>query len=290
MTFQRRTSFFSHISNSCKRLLQSFSFWTYPDIDPVALRLGPFQVRWYGLAYLAGIVLGFTLLRKEFKHRLAFHSDDFLNAMLYVMAGILIGGRLGYVLFYDLPYYLTRPGNILALWQGGMSYHGGAIGALIAFWLFSKVYKKDFWTAFDLLSVGSTIGIFFGRIANFINGELYGRPTSLPWGMVFPHAGPEPRHPSQLYEAFFEGIVLFIILWILLKKANLKPGQLAGVYLAGYGLIRFLLEFVRQPDAQLGFVIGSLTMGQLLSALMILIGITLIIIRGKSQSFKTRQL
>ena len=239
------------------------------------MEIGPLQLRWYGLAYVLGVVLGVTVLRKEFKSRLQFNSDQLLGFMTYVMVGILLGGRLGYVLFYDLVYYMQFPARVLALWQGGMSFHGGAIGAAIAVGLFAKFQKKPIWPLLDLLSVGATIGLGLGRLANFINGELFGRVSDAPWAMVFPGGGPLPRHPSQLYEAFFEGLILFLVLFLLMKKAKLKDGQLFAAFLFFYGIIRFSLEFFREPDTQLGFFFSWLTMGQLLSGVMGVAGIVL---------------
>lgn len=236
-------------------------------INPIFLQIGPLQLRWYGLAYILGLALGLLTIKKTLQH-LQFSRNDQWDLMTYAMIGILLGGRLGYILFYDLSFYLQNPGEIVALWHGGMAYHGGALGCLLAVILFCKHKQKPLLNVLDALGLASTLGIFMGRIANFINGELYGRITTLPWGMVFPTGGPFPRHPSQLYEAFFEGLVLFFLLKWASKKA-LKPGQLFGLYLSFYGIFRFYLEFFREPDAQLGFIVGSLTMGQLLCLLMI---------------------
>ena len=258
----------------------------FPAINPVAISLGPVQIRWYALAYVIGLILAVEyakwLLRRE-----AFWTpgkpfmtprrmDDF---MLWAMAGVVLGGRAGYVLFYDLPRYLAHPAEILAVWHGGMSFHGGFLGVITASFLFCRKHGLRLDRLLDLAAASVPIALFLGRIANFINGELWGRATTLPWGVVFPHAGPEPRHPSQLYEAALEGLVLFIILHVLIRRGALaRPGLTAGVFTLGYGLSRFLVEFVRQPDAQLGYLAGGwLTMGMVLSMPLMAIGGWLII-------------
>ncbi len=253
----------------------------YPKINPVFLAMGPIELRWYGLAYVVGIVGAAFLLRKEFKNRLDLTTDDLLNVITYLILGILIGGRLGYILFYDPIYYMTHWVKCLAIWEGGMSYHGGALGAMTAVLMFAKHFRKNAWILLDLLGVGSTIGIALGRLSNFINGELYGRVSSVPWAMVFPNGGPLPRHPSQLYEAGLEGVLLFAILYTLLKRAQLKSGVLFGLYVVGYGTIRFGLEFLREPDAQIGLVWGLVSIGQMLSLCMIVAGAGLIIKRAR---------
>jgi phosphatidylglycerol:prolipoprotein diacylglycerol transferase len=201
------------------------------------------------------------------------------DLILYGVLGILLGGRLGYVLFYNAAYYLDHPSDILALWHGGMSFHGGLLGVIAAFTLFARRYQIPWLRLMDLLAVPAPIGLFFGRLANFVNGELYGRVTDSPLGMVFPRGGDLPRHPSQLYEATFEGLVLFVLLWLLATRTHaLKhPGRLAGLFAAGYGIARFGIEFFREPDVQLGYLVGGLSMGQLLCMPMILIGGWLIV-------------
>ena len=189
----------------------------FPNIDPILFKLGPLQIRWYGLAYIVGILGGFKFFKTMFLKKAMLDNDQFLNCISYIVIGIILGGRIGYVLIYDLTYFLQSPLSIFMVWNGGMSFHGGALGSLIAIYIFSRYYKKNFFILMDIIATGSTIGIFFGRIANFINGELYGRVTSVPWGMVFPNGGLLARHPSQLYEAFFEGILLFVILYIFLE-------------------------------------------------------------------------
>jgi phosphatidylglycerol:prolipoprotein diacylglycerol transferase len=252
----------------------------YPNIDPIALQLGPLAIRWYSLAYLAGILLGWWYLKKEHARRpIANLSQKAIDDMvIWAVIGIVIGGRIGYVLFYNAPYYLEHPAQAFHIWEGGMSFHGGMLGTILAFYLFSRKYKVRFLELMDVIAPAATIGLFFGRVANFINGELFGRVTTAPIGMVFPHGGELPRHPSQLYEATLEGLVLFTVLSLLLKytDARGKPGLISGVFLLGYAIARMIVENFREPDAQLGFLFGSLTMGQLLSAPMLVLGLYLI--------------
>lgn len=251
----------------------------FPTIDPVLIELGPFALRWYALAYIAGLLLGWRYLRVLVRRpgwaASAEIVDDFL---FYATLGVVIGGRLGYVVFYNPSYFLTHPLEIVAVWQGGMAFHGGLIGVAVGAWYTARQHGLAPLELGDAAAVAAPIGLFFGRIANFINGELYGRPSELPWAMVFPAGGPLPRHPSQLYEAALEGLVLFAVMaW--LARGGYEPsrrGRLAGVFLVGYGLARFAVEFVRQPDPQLGLVLGVVTMGQLLSLPMIALGAGLI--------------
>jgi phosphatidylglycerol:prolipoprotein diacylglycerol transferase len=252
----------------------------FPVIDPVLVEIGPFAIRWYALAYIAGIVIGWRLARRlvQWAPKVATpeQMDDYVT---WVTLGIIAGGRLGYVLFYRPGYYVTAPWEALYLWHGGMSFHGGALGVIIATWLFGRRNRLD-WVAFaDRVVCVVPIGLFFGRIANFINGELWGRVTDVPWAMVFPTGGPEPRHPSQLYQAFFEGLCLFALLMWLARseRVRARPGVLSGSFLAGYGVARSIGEFFRQPDAHLGFLVAGATMGQLLSVPMILAGAWLIL-------------
>jgi phosphatidylglycerol:prolipoprotein diacylglycerol transferase len=245
------------------------------QINPVLIKLGPFQVGWYGLMYVFGFVASYLLVRYQLKKKpWGIAKEEVDNLYLYLMLGLIIGGRLGYVLFYDLPLYLGDPLEIFAIWHGGMSFHGGLLGVIIIAVVFCWRHKKSFWRIADLLIVTAPIGLGLGRIGNFINGELYGRVTSVPWGMIFPHGGPLPRHPSQLYESALEGGCLFVILW-LLKDRKLPHGTLLAVFLFAYGIFRFFVEFFREPDQQLGFILGPLTMGQLLSSLMIIAGVAL---------------
>ena len=257
----------------------------FPDIDPVALRLGPVVIRWYALAYIAGLTGGWRYLRwlaaKSHARITALQIDDFL---VWATLGTVLGGRLGYVLFYKPSFYFADPIHILYLWQGGMSFHGGALGVITALILYCRRYKIDLLEFGDLLCCVVPLGLFFGRVANFINGELWGRVTDagVPWAMVFPNAGPEPRHPSQLYEAGLEGLALLVILHVLWRNEGirLRRGTLSGVLLLGYGVARAFVEFFRQPDDFLGFLWGGATMGQLLSVPLMVVGL-LMIVRAK---------
>ena len=253
--------------------------FTFPAIDPVALELGPIVIRWYALAYIVGLIGGWRyallLARREpvrFEPRLL---DDFV---VWATLGVVIGGRLGYVLFYRPDYYLADPLQILMVWRGGMAFHGGMLGVVVATILFARRNQVPLLSLADVICAASPIGLFFGRIANFINGELYGRVTDAALGMVFPHGGPLPRHPSQLYQAGLEGLALFALLAVLVLGFNAKnrPGLLAGAFFAGYGVARCIGEFFREPDAFLGFLWFGATMGQLLSLPMILLGLYLV--------------
>lgn len=252
----------------------------FPMIDPVLVQIGPFAIRWYALAYIAGIVLGWRLARRLVvlspKAGTPEQVDDFVT---WVTLGIILGGRFGYVIFYRPDILLTAPWEIAYLWQGGMSFHGGALGVIIALFLFARRYGLD-WVAFsDRIVCVVPIGLFLGRLANFINGELWGRVSDVPWAMVFPGAGPDPRHPSQLYQAGLEGLCLFAVLMILVARPSIRAraGVLSGVFLAGYGVARFIGEFFRQPDAHLGFLFAGATMGQLLSLPMMAVGAWLVV-------------
>lgn len=249
---------------------------TFPQIDPVLIEIGPLAIRWYSLAYVAGIMLGWWLLAHEHKKRsiTGLNKKALDDLILWAVIGIIAGGRLGYVLFYQPAYFLNHPLQILYIWQGGMSFHGGLLGVIAAFWLFCKKHGVRFLALMDVVACAAPIGLFFGRIANFINGELWGRVTDSPFGMVFPNGGPEPRHPSQLYEAATEGLLLFMVLFIALKytTARNNEGLLAGLFLVGYALARSSMEQFREPDAMIGFI----TIGQLLSLPMAVLGLYLI--------------
>lgn len=255
----------------------------FPAIDPIALQFGPLAVRWYALAYIAGILIGWWYLRRlvdtprlwgALDRPTPAEIDDFV---LWATLGIVLGGRIGYVLFYNFSHYLEHPGEIPMLWRGGMAFHGGLLGSVVAMVLFSRGRGFSFLSLFDLFAAAAPIGLFFGRIANFVNGELWGRTSDVAWAMVFPGAGAEPRHPSQLYEAGLEGVVLFLVVAHLVHRTRIlkSPGALAGVFAAGYGLARFVVEFFREPDVQVGYLAGGFTMGQLLSLPMILFGLAL---------------
>lgn len=247
----------------------------FPAFDPVAIQLGPFAIRWYALAYITGILLGWWMVRRlvQLAPQAATREqvDDFVT---WATLGIVLGGRIGYVLFYRPVHYIEHPLEALYLWQGGMSFHGGAAGVILALYFFTRSQRLDFLGFSDRVTSVVPVGLFFGRIANFINGELWGRVTDVPWGMIFPTGGPEPRHPSQLYQASMEGVILFILLQILVHRPALRArsGFVSGAFLAGYGVARIVGELFRQPDAQLGFLFAGITMGQLLSLPMVLIG------------------
>ncbi len=243
---------------------------TYPIINPVALSIGPVKIYWYGLAYLFGIAIGIELA-KNISKQIKFETNisDFAYS---IIIGIILGGRLAYTIFYDPVYYLNHPFDIIAIWKGGMSFHGGAFGAFLGAWIYCKKNNLSIKKGLDILALCATPGLFFGRIANFINGELYGRPTEFFLGMVFPNGGSLMRHPSQLYEAFFEGMCLFIILLYLLKRLY-QPGRVFSVFIFGYAIIRFFIEFTREPDTQIGYLLLNLSMGQYLSCLMIIFGL-----------------
>ena len=243
---------------------------TYPAFDPVALRLGPLAIRWYGLMYLFGFTTAYFIVQRRLaKTAPAYDAERVQAVMFWAMAGLLVGARLGEIVFYqwtDWPRYLRDPIEIIAIWHGGMSFHGGLIGAVTATLIYLRRQTLPFLPVADAVTLAAPWALMFGRIGNFINGELFGRVTDLPWAMVFPHGGPLPRHPSQLYEACGEGPLLFAILWLL--RDRLPTGGVTAVFLLGYSLVRFLVEFVREPDAWLGFLALGLTTGQWLSLAM----------------------
>ena len=250
----------------------------FPAIDPVAIALGPFVVRWYALAYIAGLLIGwrYCLILADRPPRLVERRDidDFL---VWATLGVVLGGRIGYVLFYQPGYYLQHPVEALYLWHGGMSFHGGALGVTLAILLFTRARGLAVLAFSDIIAEAIPIGLFCGRIANFINGELFGRETDVPWAMVFPNGGPMPRHPSQLYEAVCEGLLLFLLLLFAEHRgARRRPGIVTGLFLSGYAVARMSGELFRQPDAQLGFLVFGTTMGQLLSIPVLIAGLFLI--------------
>ncbi len=255
----------------------------YPKIDPVALPLGPFSIKWYGLAYIAGLLLGWLYIKRLLgqnslwpQAKPPFAQRDTDDLLIYVAAGVLLGGRLGHVLFYDPLHYLSHPLDIPAVWRGGMSFHGGLIGSILGIVLFARRVGANPWSVLDSCAAAVPIGLFFGRLANFINGELWGRPATVPWAMVFPskEAGGIERHPSQLYEAFFEGLVLFALLWWLTHRmgALRRPGVVGGTFLIGYGVARSFCEFFREPDLGHILTLGPLTAGIFYSLPMIVAG------------------
>lgn len=250
---------------------------TFPSIDPILIEIGPFAIRWYALAYIAGLFGGTWYMRRLVVKSPALmtpeNADDFL---IWALIGIILGGRLGYVLFYKPVYYLSHPNEILMTWAGGMSFHGGLIGVTLAIILFARKLNIDKWYVADNVSCAVPIGLLLGRIANFINGELYGRTApDVSWAMVFPGGGLLPRHPSQLYEAFLEGLVLFVILHILWRQDSIRarPGIITGCFCSGYAVARIIVEFFREPDRHLGLLIFGLTMGQILSGALLLFGL-----------------
>jgi phosphatidylglycerol:prolipoprotein diacylglycerol transferase len=245
----------------------------YPDIDPVIFRIGPLALRWYGLAYAAGFAAAYLLAVRRIKRLLPdWTEQDVSRLVLHLVVGVIVGARLGYAVFYDPAWFASHPWAVFAVWKGGMSFHGGLIGVILGMLVFSRRAGKSLLRTTDLVAPLAPVGLFFGRMANFVNAELWGRPTDLPWGMAFPGAGPVPRHPSQLYEALLEGAVLFAVLWIYSSRLR-APGKVSGLFLVLYAVFRFAVEFTRQPDPQLGFIaFGWLTMGQLLCAPMVLLG------------------
>lgn len=272
----------------------------FPEVDPVLVKIGPLAVRWYGLMYVFGFTASYLLTIYQIKkrwgkgplessvktgqHAGAKQKQDLTQAPVivsraqvddlyfYLILGLIVGARLGYVLFYNLGSYLDNPLEIFVLWHGGMSFHGGLIGAFIAGYIVIKKKHMPFLATADLIIPTCPVGIGFGRLGNFINGELFGKPTDVPWAMIFPQGGGIARHPSQLYEAFFEGLVLFVVLW-LYKDRKKREGDVFGLFLILYGFFRFLCEFFREPDVQIGYIFGFITMGQILSGLMVIIGI-----------------
>jgi phosphatidylglycerol:prolipoprotein diacylglycerol transferase len=255
----------------------------FPTFDPVLISIGPFAIRWYALAYILGILLGWLYARAIIASKALwggpapFNVADFDDFIVWVTIGIILGGRIGYVLFYNLPHFIAHPLEIVQLWKGGMSFHGGFAGCVVAVIAFALKRRLSFLSLGDVTCAVAPIGLFLGRIANFINGELWGRPTDVPWAMVFPSGGPLPRHPSQLYEAAVEGLLLFIVLALLLRAGALRrPGLITGAFALGYGFARIFCELFREPDAQLGFLWGGLTMGMLLCLPLMLAGIALI--------------
>jgi phosphatidylglycerol:prolipoprotein diacylglycerol transferase len=284
-------------------MIPMMTIWAipFPDMDPVAVQIGPIAIKWYGLAYLAGLLLGWLYIRRLLSQTKLWADDrpPFLpqkvdDLLIYMVAGVLIGGRLGFVLFYEPSYYLENPLDIFAVWKGGMAFHGGLFGSGVAIWIFSRRNGINPWSTSDLCTATVPIGIFFGRIANFINGELFGRPTDAPWGMVFPEARlhypnvePTARHPSQLYEAMLEGLLLFIVLRILTHYygALKRPGLVSGTFLVGYALARSTAELFREPHFAHSLNIEPLTVGIAYSIPMLLLGL-FVIYFARTQSLK----
>ena len=255
----------------------------FPAINPVLFSIGPLAVRWYALAYIVGIIAGWFYARAIIASERYWGGAapltviDFDDFVIWITLGIILGGRIGYVLFYNLPHFAEHPLQIFELWNGGMSFHGGVLGCFVAIYAFARRRRIPLLSLGDVTTAVAPIGLFLGRLANFINGELWGRPTEVPWAMIFPNGGPLPRHPSQLYEATLEGIVLFIVLALMVRAGALKrPGLVSGSFLLGYGIARVICEQFREPDVQLGFLWGGLTMGMILCFPLMLAGIGLL--------------
>jgi phosphatidylglycerol:prolipoprotein diacylglycerol transferase len=265
----------------------------FPAFDPVLVQIGPLAIRWYALAYIVGILGGWLYARALIRAEQLWNGKppltvvDFDDFILWVTLGIILGGRLGYVLFYNPAYFAANPSEILQLWKGGMSFHGGFLGCVFAVIAFARYRGIAILPLGDIVCAVAPIGLFLGRLANFINAELWGRTTDVPWAFVFPGAGPIPRHPSQLYEAALEGIVLFIVLAVMMRAGALKrPGTILGAFCLGYGLARTFCEFFREPDQQLGFLWGGLTMGMLLSLPLMIAGILLIVAARRTKALQ----
>jgi|TARA_B100000945_G_C20369114_1_gene591129 phosphatidylglycerol:prolipoprotein diacylglycerol transferase len=253
------------------------------NFDPVAFQIFSFEIRWYSLAYIIGILLGWVLSKKIFIKNLEINKkfDDYIS---YLIIGIIVGGRLGYIVFYNFNYYLNNILDIFKIWEGGMSFHGGLIGVICASIVFAKKNKQDYFLYTDVVALAAPIGIFFGRLANFVNSELYGSPTEVPWAVTFVQVDNLSRHPSQLYEAVLEGIILFLILIYFRKKNYLeKPGLISALFLILYSIFRFIVEFFRVPDEQLGYLILSLSMGQIISLIFIIFGIILFYVKNENK-------
>lgn len=262
-------------------MLESPAMIPFPPIDPVALQFGPVAIRWYGLAYLAGIATGWMLLNRRARAKPAqgWDEESVGDLVFYAAIGAVLGGRLGYALFYDFKTYLEHPAEVFAVWRGGMSFHGGVLGMVTALWWFGRRSGRGFFNCTDFVVPVVPIGLGLGRVANFINQELWGAPTTLPWGVLFtaPGAGGLARHPSQLYEALLEGVVLFVVL-AFVRQRSIRPGVVSATFLIGYAICRMTVELVREPDVQLGYLWGGwLTMGQVLCVPMVLAGVCILI-------------
>ncbi|MBA4418475.1 MAG: prolipoprotein diacylglyceryl transferase [Syntrophus sp. (in: bacteria)] len=260
----------------------------FPNIDPVIVKIGPLSLRWYGLMYVIGFVSAYLLVIYQLKKKkMKVDRTQIDDLFFYTILGLIVGARLGYVLFYNLAFYLENPLEAMVLWHGGMSFHGGLIGAVIAGYIVIKKKNMDFMATADLFIPTCPVGLGFGRLGNFINGELFGNPSDVPWAMIFPHGGNIARHPSQLYEAFFEGLVLFSILWIYKDKKK-REGDVLALFLVLYGCFRIFCELFREPDQQVGYIFGLLSMGQILSIIMIAIGLFLkfVYLPGKVENSK----
>ena len=253
------------------------------NFDPVAIQIMSLEIRWYSLAYITGIIIGWLLCKKIFIKNSNINKkfDDYIT---YLIIGIIVGGRIGYIIFYNFNYYINNILDIFKIWEGGMSFHGGLIGVIVVSIIFAKKNKQDSFLYMDLVSLVAPIGIFFGRIANFINSELYGRATEVPWAVIFIQIDNLPRHPSQLYEAILEGVILFLILLYFRRKNYLeKPGLISSLFLIFYSIFRIIVEFFRVPDSQLGYLIFNLSMGQIISVIFILLGTILFYFKNENK-------
>jgi phosphatidylglycerol---prolipoprotein diacylglyceryl transferase len=259
---------------------------SYPPIDPYIFRIGKFGLSWYAFIYLFGFVIGYFVVRRRYRRGYVYleRADDLSLLASYEFYGVVLGARIFYILFYNLSYYLENPMEIPAIWHGGLSFHGGLVGGIVALWLFCRRHHGRMLQLMDNIGLAVPLALGLGRVANFINGELYGRVSHVPWAMVFPRGGPEPRHPSQLYEALLEGPVLFFLMWWVSTKRP-RDGSVAAVGVMGYGVIRFFVEFFREPDPQLGEVWGPFSMGQIMSLAMVLVGLVfLLLLRGDKKT------
>ena len=256
---------------------------SYPSINPIIVKLGPLQIRWYGVMYILGFMASYLLVRYQIRKKGLDIDIDIVNKLFFALIiGLIIGARLGYVIFYNLAFYLSHPLRLFALWEGGMSFHGGLVGIILSGLIYVRRHRVNFWEFADLIIVTAPIGLGLGRLGNFLNAELYGRVTTLPWGMIFPSEGNLPRHPSQLYELFLEGILLFTIMWWI-KDFPFKKGTLFCLFLFLYSIFRFSVEFFREPDPQLGLVFSFMTIGQVLSVLMGFGGLVLLYFRPEKK-------
>ncbi len=252
----------------------------FPEISPIIFSIGPIAIRWYSMAYLTGILFAWLMISKDVKkYKLSFTRENIEDIIFYVTLGIILGGRVGYMLVYGTDLLIHNPLSIFAIWNGGMSFHGGIIGVIIALFILSKKMKKQFLSLTDMVCVYVPVGICLGRLANFVNGELWGRPSEVAWAIRFPAGGYVPRHPSQIYESLTEGLLLFIILFFCWKvqKIRIRTGLESGIFLCFYGVFRFFMEFFREPDIQIGYIFKYITMGQILSLPFVLCGIYLIV-------------
>ena len=273
-------SYYVILNDSVRQML------SYPSINPTLVKLGPLQIRWYGIMYILGFMASYFLVRYQIRKKGLDIDINIVNDLFFfLIIGLIIGARLGYVILYNLPFYLSHPLRIFALWEGGMSFHGGLIGIILSVIIYVRKHRFNFFEFADLIIVTAPIGLGLGRLGNFLNAELYGRVTTIPWGMIFPSGGDLPRHPSQLYELFLEGILLFTILWWI-KDFPFKKGTLFCLFLFLYSIFRFFVEFFREPDPQLGLFFSFITTGQILSVLMGIGGLVLFYLRPEKQKAK----